>query len=70
MTNELYAFKCNDCDFIYLEPYDPSDRFAKFPDCPDCGNRDIEMYDDELPDDLQKIASRYVEEHGMPDEQA
>lgn len=57
--SDLYAFKCKECDWIYLEPYDTGDRFATYPNCPNCGNDDVEMYDGELSEELQKATEEY-----------
>jgi len=65
MVDELYAFKCKECGWIYLEPYNPSDRFAKYPRCPDCGSKNVDIYDDELPEELEKAAEEYAEENGL-----
>jgi Zn finger protein HypA/HybF involved in hydrogenase expression len=62
MRDELYAFRCKECDFIYLEPYNISDRFSKYPSCPDCGCKDVEIYEGELSEDLQEFASQYADE--------
>lgn len=60
MKEELYAFKCKECGQIYLEPYDPTDRFAKYPNCSDCGSRQIEVFDGELTEDLQRLIDEYI----------
>ncbi len=59
---ELYIFQCNECSFIYAEPYDTTDRFAEFPECPDCGCSDVEIYNGEVPEDLQKAIEIYCGE--------
>lgn len=62
---ELYSFKCNDCGFIYLEPYNPKDRFSEYPCCSDCESDNVDIYDGELEESLQKYICEYNKENGI-----
>ena len=59
---ELYVFSCKECGFIYLEPFDCG---YVFPQCPDCDSNNVEVYDGELTEDMQKEIDDYVKEYSI-----
>lgn len=61
MESDLYAFRCKECGFIYLEPFDTNDRFTTFPNCNDCGSGSVEMYHGELSEELLLETERYAD---------
>lgn len=58
--NNLQALKCKECGFIFLEEVDLDDRYADVPICPDC-NGEAELYDGELPEELERCLKEMEE---------
>lgn len=61
---EMYVFRCRDCEFLYAEPFNPMSS-SMYPPCDNCGSNNIEVFDGDLPDAIEKSIEKYNRENDI-----